>query len=213
MTGNDSAVALRRLLVDEGASPSYSDSRLVDYLNDATVAILNNKPNALVTNINLVVEDYDEPLPNSVIWVHDVPFNGTVSSPGKAIRRVHKADLDQFDPGWRATAVSQDHFEHFMYEETEPKRIEFYPRVSSPVTVTATVTEIPEGISSLNDTLPLSDDFFDAYLNYAAYRIFDEDSDEPGNFSRADKFYQRFAEGLGIKLQNRITFSPNQKGA
>lgn len=98
-----------------------------------------------------------------------------------------------------------------MYDETDARAFQVYPPNNGSGSVLVRVTKIPSKLNDINDTLDLDDDFMPAYIYYVLYRIMDGDSDEINNENRADRFYNRYAEALGVKVQNRMNFSPNAR--
>lgn len=213
MIAEDAIVRVRELLIDEGVTPVNDDAKMLRLLNDATIAILNVKPmaNVVATTLELA-EGSVQNLASGQLFLHDVPYVMLNDVPTSSIRRIERDQLDAFVPGWRSVSKTTTP-EHYMYDEYKPKSFEVYPPNTGSGVVAVHVTEIPDPMADTDATLPLGDDYIDAYVYYVANRIVDEDSDEAGNERRADRFFTKFAETLGVKIQNRSTFSPNQKGA
>lgn len=211
MKAQDVAVRVRELLIDEGVAPVNSDAKMLRYINDATVAILNVKPTANVVAETMSLEQGSvQRLADRRIYLHDVPYALQSGVPGSSIRRVARDQMDQFVPGWRSRPQVAAPV-HFMYDDYNPKAFEVYPPSNGAGSVAVHVTVIPDSVGSLEDELGLPGDFIDAYVYYVASRIVDADSDEVGNERRADRFFARFAEMLGVKIQNRVTFSANMR--
>lgn len=208
MTAQEIATAVRRLLIDEGATPQFSTAYILDLINEATPAILSLKPTALTTTENVTLgSGVRQTLPTGTIYLHDI-----IANVGSAlvIRRIDEEQLDVFQSNWRSVTATIA-VEHYMYDETDPKSFQVYPPNNGSGSVTVRVTKIPSKLVDINDTVALKDDFKPAYIYYVAYRIMDADSDEINNENRADRFYSRFAEALGVKIQNRMNYSPNAR--
>lgn len=208
MLAQEIITAVRRLLIDEGVTPQYANSYILDLINEATPAILSLKPTAHTTteskDLNSGVR---QTLPAGAIYLHDVIAN---SNSAVVIRRIEESQLDIFQSNWRSVSFTTN-VEHYMYDETDPRAFLVYPPNNGSGSVQLRVTKIPSKIVDENDTMTLPDDFKPAYIYYVMYRIMDGDSDEINNENRADRFYTRFAEALGVKIQNRMNYSPNAR--
>lgn len=209
MTAQEIVTAVRRLLIDEGVTPQFETAYILDLINEATPAILSLKPTALTTT-QLVSLDpgVRQTLPAGAIYLHDVLANATSAL---VIRKVEEAQLDVFQSNWRQIDATKL-VEHYMFDETDPRAFQVYPPNDGSGEVLVRYTTIPPVAATVNATLALPDDFKPAYIYYVLYRIMDGDSDEVNNENRADRFYNRYAEALGVKIQNRINYSPNARG-
>lgn len=208
MTAQEIETAVRRLLIDQGGTPQYSTSYILDLINEATPAILSLKPTALTSTETVDLSSgVRQSLPAGAIYLHDVIANADSSM---VIRKVEESQLDVFQSNWRSVSFTSS-VEHYMYDETDPRAFQVYPPNNGSGEVLVRVTKIPTKLGDINDTVPLKDDFMPAYIYYVMYRIMDADSDEMNNENRADKCYARFAEALGVKIQNRMNYSPNAR--
>lgn len=208
MQAQQIVTAVRRLLIDEGVTPQFSTSYILDLINEATAAILSLKPTALTSTETISLSSgVRQMLPAGTIFLHDVIANAASSL---VIRRIEESQLDVFQSNWRAVE-STAAVEHYMYDETDPRAYKVYPPNNGTGSVIVRITKIPPIITLVTDTLALTDDFMTAYIYYVLYRIMDGDSDEINNANRADRFYNRYAEALGVKIQNRMNYSPNAR--
>lgn len=208
MTAQDVVSRLRKLLIDLGATPRFGDADLLEFFNDAPAMILGLKPSAHTTHATVTLAaGAEQALPASMLFLHDVTFN---EASGTAIRRVERAQLDQFKPGWRQAAATTG-VKHFMYDVMDPKVFWVYPPNAGDGAVEAEITELPAPIAGLTATLPLADEYLETYLYYLAYRAFDWDSDEPSNAGRSQSYYQRMAGTLGVKIRNASATAPQRQ--
>lgn len=208
MLAQDIETAVRRVLIDEGVTPQYPTSYILDLINEATAAILSLKPTALTSTETVDLSSgVRQTLPAGTIYLHDVISN---ANSALVVRKVEESQLDVFQSNWRSVS-STINVEHYMYDETDARAFQVYPPNNGSGSVLVRVTKIPSKLADINDTLALDDDFMPAYVYYVLYRIMDGDSDEINNENRADRFYNRYAEALGVKVQNRMNFSPNAR--
>lgn len=202
--------AVRRTLLDQGVEEVFSDTYLLDLVNEATTAILTQNPYARTTDDEIELDAGPrQTLASGDIYLHDVLANRSSEGRGRTVRRVSREQLDNFVPNWMRDDPATE-VEHFTFDEQEPDVFYVYPPNDGNGVVHAVVTRIPSKVEDSDVDLPLRESFFDAYLNYMMYRVLDAESDEPNAFERAETFYTRFAESLGVKLRNRLMFSPNQ---
>lgn len=104
----------------------WTQSELLDWLNDGQREVALYKPNAFIKNTNVsLVLGTKQSLPADGISLIDVPRNG---SPGSysAVRQTSREILDAQLPGWH-NATATKTIKHYTYTPLDPKTFYVYP--------------------------------------------------------------------------------------
>lgn len=102
MLAQDIETAVRRVLIDEGVTPQYPTSYILDLINEATAAILSLKPTALTSTETVDLSSgVRQTLPAGTIYLHDVISN---ANSALVVRKVEESQLDVFQSNWRSVS-------------------------------------------------------------------------------------------------------------
>lgn len=202
------ATAVRYLLQDE-TPVRWTDAEMIGWINDGQREIVSIRPdaNAVRTNFTCAAGAL-QTLPADGIQLLDVVRNVA----GARIRRVDRYVMDIEDANWHeATASSTT--DHFIFEEETPEVFYVYPPrpTASPGQIVIVYAAIPTEAASLDDDLTLDDEYFNALVDYVAYRCFMKDSEFDNQRERADAHYVAFTQSLGVGTASADQANPNRR--
>lgn len=130
-------------------------------------------------------------------------------TPGAAIAVCEEEFLSAFSPGWMGVTASAQ-VENYMFDENQPTSFRVSPPVPSDVDVYAGVrySAIPADCLSPNSLLSIADKYVAALGEWCMYLALsaETDSADPG---KAQSHLTNFFNLLGVKKENRVTYSPN----
>jgi hypothetical protein len=203
----------------------WLEAELLRYVNDAQREIVNLRPDAASTTVNVaLVVGTAQAIPTAGLRLIKVVRNMSAaggSATGKrAIRIVDREILDTQEPDWHDPTVTGDAthattVKHYVFDEDDPRRFYVYPGASS----TSTFIEIvysasPVNISSVgSNTIEVDDIYANAIIDYVLYRAYMKDAEFAGNAQRAQSHYQLFANSVGAGAQINLMSSPNMDAA
>lgn len=204
------------LLLDkdrDDADARWTDAELLRWINDSRMAILVRRPVACakVVNFTLVAGTYQS-IPSDGTQLLDVIRNMGVggATPGRAIRRTDRQNIDDHDPYWHAAAQSAE-ISQFTYDDRTPKNFFVTPPAIVNTQVLATYAAIPAAVTATSDDLDIALEYIDSVVNYVCFRAKSKDS-EYANAAEAAAFYSAFNDTLGQTQQGQTATSPNQPG-
>lgn len=180
------------LLHDVGYVRWSKDNRIA-WINEAQLVIASNPEwkgaSDKVQSILLTAGETRHELPSGALRLNEITRNmGTNgTTPGLAIRRAEKTDLDRDQPDWHMKdAVG--YIKNFALDPSEHTRFFTYPK--SPATahyVEASFSFAPAAAVD-GGVLQVDDAFADKVLNYMLSRCFAADT-EAGSFERAAAYH------------------------
>jgi hypothetical protein len=199
----------------------WLEAELLRYINDAQREIVNLRPDASSTTVNVaLVVGTAQTIPTAGLRLIKVVRNMSAaggSATGKrAIRIVDREILDSQEPDWHDPTVSGDAshtttVKHYVFDEDDPRRFYVYPGAST----TSTFVEIvysasPSNISSVgSNTIEVDDIYANAIIDFVLYRAYMKDAEFAGNAQRANNHFQLFASSVGAGAQINLISSPN----
>lgn len=191
----------------------WTDEELFRLINDSRMAILTRRPAACskVLNLTLVAGTY-QTLPTDGVELIDIIRNmGTDgNTPGRAIRRTDRQNIEDFDLNWHAATPSLV-ISQFTYDDRTPKVFFVNPPAVAGTKILSSYAAIPAEIAALTDDLDIALEYMDAVVNYVCYRAKSKDS-EYANAAEAGAYYGAFNDALGVSQQSQTASSPNQPG-
>ena len=213
---------VRFTIHDETASTyRWTDVELIDYVNAASRQIVSIVPEANVVDTILTFSNTiaKQSLPTGGIKFIKVLNNIsvvdalTVQGP---VRQVEKDALDSFDPDWehdttiKTLGGSTDFFEHFMHDPRDKKSFYVYPPASAAAYALVQYSAVPTALTAVGNTIPLDDEYLEAYNTYVTYRALTKESRDtmPDQYRR--ELWNTFLTSLGQKLQGDVRVSPEQ---
>lgn len=212
-----------RFTIHDEAAASYrwSDVELIDYINAAGRQIVSIVPEAnLVTTILSITNSIaKQALPTGGIKFVKV-LNNVSEADGTTIegpvRQVEKDALDSYDPNWehdtalKTLAASSNFFDHFCHDPRDKKAFYLYPPASGTAYANVQYSAVPTAMVAVGDTIPLGDEYLEAYSAYTTYRALTKESRDSLPASYRQELYNNFLTALGQKLQGDTRVSPEQ---
>jgi len=215
---------VRYTIHDEVATYRWSDAELIDYVNAASRQIVSVVPEAnLVTSIISITNNIaKQALPAGGIKFVKVlnnvsPADGTTIQ--GAVRQVEKDALDSYDPNWeydttiKTVAGAVDFFDHYCHDPRDKKAFYVYPPGSTTVYANTQYSAIPTAMTVVGDTIPLDDEYLEAYYAYVTYRALTKESRDTLPAAYRQELWNNFLVALGQKLQADVRVSPESNSA
>ena len=215
---------VRYTIHDEVATYRWSDAELIDYVNAASRQIVSVVPEAnLVTSIISITNNIaKQALPAGGIKFVKVlnnvsPADGTTIQ--GAVRQVEKDALDSYDPNWeydttiKTVAGAVDFFDHYCHDPRDKKAFYIYPPGSTTVYANTQYSAIPTAMTVVGDTIPLDDEYLEAYYAYVTYRALTKESRDTLPAAYRQELWNNFLVALGQKLQADVRVSPESNSA
>ena len=191
----------------------WSDAELIRWINDSRMAILTRRPQALSKTATVaLVAGTLQTIPADGAHLLDVIRNMGMAgnTPGRAIRRTDRQNIDDTDPYWH-TATPSKEVSQFTFDDRLPKEYYVTPPAVAGTQVQISYAAIPTAVTATADSYDIGLEYMDAVVNYVAYRAKSKDS-EYANAAEAGAFYGAFTDALGVTQQGQTTTSPNQPG-
>jgi hypothetical protein len=179
-----------------------SGSGLLDFLNDALLAVALQRPDATaVTDTVLLAPGMRQKIPKDALTLVEVIRNmgGNGECPGPAIMPANPDILLSWGRICHCSCV----IDNFAYDRsTNPAFYYVYPSVpeSGDVFVEITYSAKPKHISNPDDDLPIVDSYAPAIKHHMLASIMSGDS-ESSNMTKAQYHMQMFQTVLGVKSQ------------
>lgn len=182
----------------------WGPTKLIPYLNLGIIEIINLKPEAYATTVDLtLVEGPVQKLPDAYFALVDVICNLTgvgSNTPGQTITFLKKEILDHVLPGWMsypsAATVS-----HVVLDSREPKKAYVFPPQPAGQTnkIRTLMSVAPTEIADADGTFPLDDSYKPAAVDYVVYRALAEETTVPNALAKSTMFWNKFLQDLGLK--------------
>ncbi len=197
----------------------WPDAELIDYVNAASRQIVQLVPEANVTeSIQTITNNIArQSLPSGGIKfikaVRNVSESDGTTQEG-AIRYVEKDVLDSHDPDWehdtaiKTLAGSSDFFDHYTHDPRSPKVYFLYPPASGTAYAEIQYSAIPADLSATDDTIPIADEYLEAYYAYVAFRALTKESRDTMPSAFRQELWNNFLTALGLKTQADQRVSP-----
>lgn len=214
------AVDQASILLEDQSKKQFTDEELLRWLNAGQLAIVGLRPDAksAIASVQLV-EGTKQTIIAPNLRVLDVVRNmgSGGATPGRAIRKVDRAQLDLEDPNWHA-ATANVVVRQWAYDDRLPRVWWCYPpQTSSPEQVEIVTSQTPTDCTLQNiggeiadSTIDIDDIYFPALVNYIVYRAFSKDSEYTQPGGKAQMAQQDFYQSLGLNLESDKRFRPDQ---
>lgn len=191
----------------------WPDAELIRWINDFRMALITRMPSACAKRAAKTLDlGTLQTIPADGTMLLDVVRNlqNDGVTPGRAIRRTDRQNIDDYDPDWHA-ATPKASVSQFTYDDRTPDIFFVNPPALAGVKVEIIYPAIPAAVAALGDSLDIDLQYLDAVVNYVAYRAKSKDS-EYANAGEAAAYYGAFNDALGMRAQSANTASPNQPG-
>ncbi|MBY6093857.1 DUF6682 family protein [Ferrimonas balearica] len=206
-----------KIILQDPDGTRWPEDELLGWLNDAQMAIVNRRPDALVVNTQFQCAEGTKQslatVSNDAFRLIKVYRNTTV---GTVVRSIHGGILDDQMQDWHFQDPTEN-VRHYVFDPKDPKHFYVYPPAKagvmldlaytrSPAVITIALADLQTGVAT--DTIELDDCWCNALLDFMLYRAFGKDSDYAPNQQRAMAHYQAFATAIGDKSQPDAGMSP-----
>lgn len=195
------------------AGTRWTNSELLEWLNESYQAIIQIKPDASAINQEiLLAAGSKQSIPDNGLRLIDVIRNTSLASRGEGILICSRKQLDATRRDWHREQQSED-IEHYIFDDLDPKTFYVYPPASSGAKIEIVFSSVPAP-HQVSDTIPddvikLDDSYAPAVVDYMLHRAYSKDADHSVNIQRAQMHYQAFMTSLGKKVQVDYATSPN----
>lgn len=122
-------------------------------------------------------------------------------TPGRAITKIDKKMMDAVIPGWLNYVESKE-VQFYSLDEFNPTIFHVFPPQTgtSPFQrVKVALSVLPDEITQASDAFPLDASYETACVDYIVYRVLAEETTIPGALNKANLFFNKFLQDLGLK--------------
>ena len=132
----------------------------------------------------------------------------TGTTPGRAIRVVHRRMLDSYNPDWN-TATASSVVRDYVFDSQNQREFYVYPPNTGTGYVELNYSMIPDDLTSEASTISVSDAYENPLLDYMLFRACSKASDINNGAALAAAYLQAFNAFLGGKLTAEQANNPN----
>jgi len=217
---------MRRVVrvLNDNQSVRWQLLELQDWLNDAYVAIINERPDANVTVATITLaagskQSLTTLVPTATTLI-DITRNMAASSLKLPIFRIDREVLDQFIPNWHNVSQSVD-VQNWVHDLLTPKEFFVYPPATSAAQVEIATSSVPTKhtlteeqlapYASTAEVIKVDDTYANAIVDYVLYRAFLKDS-ETANAASVALHLGEFNRQIGAKAQVDVGVSKMKGG-
>lgn len=200
------------LLLQDEEHIRWTVKEMIEWINEGVGALIRMKPAAGARRAVLGLSPgARQRVDGSDIQLIDVVCNigGDDVTPGRAVRRVERYQLDSADPNWQAMPRSTT-IRHYAYDDRMPTVFYVYPPAAVGAKVEILRAVLPEDVNAIGDNVGLSIEYADAMLNYLMFRCVSKDS-EYAQAAMATGYYQAFVSSMSAGDAGEQVASPNAK--
>lgn len=195
---------IRPLLRDTIAGgKQWSDRELLTWVVDGVRAVCSQLPFAYATTqVVALSEGSMQKIPNDGWMALEVLCNmgDDGQTPGSAVRRIERPQLDAEDPDWRAT-TPQLVIKRFCSSITDPARYDVYPPSDGAGHVRLAYARVPPELG-MDSTLPIADVYVPMVVDYACSRAFSKMVESPASVDRASAYMRNFENAVNTIREN-----------
>lgn len=207
MYASDVIDRVRTVANDDFVERRFTDSELLEWLNDGLVELCTKSPHAYVVSSEFnLVQGERQILADDVVRIFSVVANrhlgtqevvqGRTRQPTTTIRTVSENYLDASIPNWGDVAESTTVLYAWM-SNSDPKRFNVFPPNDGNGRVLVEYGSLPPRVTNVAMLTGVSDRYRPALTDYVLYRVFSEDAEmDPQNSSRSVAHREAFERGL-----------------
>lgn len=197
------------ILQERGTGVRWTDSELLDWLNEAYGAVAAERPDGhSVVGLIDLVGGARQQLPAGGLRLMEV----LADEQGRAIRPTSRRTLGTMRPDWAAEAPG-DRFEFYLVDERLPTTFWLYPPAQAGARVEASYVTLPAqhatgDLDTVRDEpLSVSERYATALLDFVLYRAFAKDAEAAANRQRSQAHYQAFVAAMTGKARGDLLVS------
>lgn len=196
------------ILVDT-TKTRWTYDELLTWYNDAVLAIVNIRPDALMVNTTFTVlaNSSKQVLPaDGLRWI-DVMYEVAT---GRPITKTDRRQLDDQVPNWHKNTGD---VRAYVFDPRDPKHIYVHPQPTTDTDLMVCYSVAPTQVAIANfdtDTtlIQIDDNYVSTLVDFVVYRAYSKDADYAANAQRAANHYQAFLDSLGQKTQSDRAYNP-----
>jgi hypothetical protein len=197
-----------REIVNDPDGVRWKDDELFRWISDAQLFIVIYRPDATAETTTLtLVEGTRQSLPANSLRLLDVlRALKTDGKPANVLRYIDRQLLDSQDANWhfRTSTLTP---KHVIYDNRVPTEFYVYPPAKVGARIDVSHSVQPKDVKTLLDQLAITDIYREMVINYVVFRCYCKDTE--ARTDRAQLFLSALSNGLGIKLQKDVAFSPD----
>ncbi len=193
-----------QVILQDTTGTRWSEKELLEWLNDAQLAVVNRRPDTYVQNETFnCIAGTRQTIPPTGLKLIRVLRNGTVGSP---VRYIDMRILDDQVPDWHVEVGTSD-VKHFTADNLDPKTFYLYPAPAVGHAIQIVYSSAPATITAVSDTITLDDSYLNPILDFMLYRAYSKDADYAQNASRASMHLDAFRIAIGDKTQADVAMT------
>jgi len=191
------------ILLQDIDNVRWSQSELIDWINEGQLKIVNFQPSAHSEYIVMdLVPGTRQTIPSNSFRLLDVLRNqdGIYNT---AIRQVARIDLDTQVPNWhnhKPNTIVQ----HYMYDSQAPDYFYVYPPQPDPEvmynlsqgSVEALLATYPPTITDVEDEIDIHEIYVPLLVDYVVFRAYAKDSESSASNELKTQYWAQFSQGL-----------------
>lgn len=197
---------VQRKLRDDSTPVTWTDTNAVEYVNNATFALMTFRPHAFAVNAaRVLVAGSKQTLPANTYMLLDLIRNmgSDGSTEGKIITLVPRWQIDMLNQHWHK-GTGKQYAEHYSYEPEKDKQTYYvFPPVSTTVYyVEENLAQYPTRVTVANQATNITLDqgyepFIKEWVYYEAYNK----ETNVGSHQQAMQHLQNAGMLIGVKVQ------------
>lgn len=201
----------RTQLIDNGVTPRWTDTEMLEWLSDGQRAIVAISPSTTATMATKsMVTGTKQAAPADSFMFLGLSRNmgADAATPGRACRIVSREVLDAFDPDWHSStpaAVVQS----YTYDPQQQNTFYVWPPNDGTGSVEVSYSVLPTDLTSPTDGFQVTSIYQTALLDYLLYRCYQKDSDFSGGQALAALYYQAFTAFVAGSESSQLQDNPN----
>lgn len=139
-------------------------------------------------------------------WIDVVRNMGTDgATPGRPIRKIERAWLDDSLPSWHSTSGAA--VTNWVHDPRDPDAFYIYPRPPVGTKVEVIYAAIPTDLTAATQTFALKDTYANALEAFILYSFYSKDATYTSNPQIANAYWTLFLQMLGVRGQNLAGFA------
>ncbi len=192
----------------------WSNSELINWLNEAYQQIVSFRPDASSVNESIDLEaGTKQTIPETGLRLLSLVRNTAIASSKRVITKTSRSALDSTRPGWHGEDETVN-IEQFIFDDMDPRTFYVYPPAAIGAEVEIIYSQVPsphdiDYTVSKSDAIKLPDSYAPAIADWIMYRAFSKDAEHSANQARATGHFQAFMSAMGSKAQTDAATSPN----
>ena len=196
----------------------WTNTELLDWLNEAYASVLAIRPSANAINAEFgCVAGTRQELPAEADRLLGVVRNLSIKAKGLIVTAIDRGTLDATRRRWHGEPQTEA-IEHFVFDDLDPQRFYVYPPASAAARLEIIYSRVPEAHEQSEarpdstEQLRLPGIYAPILLDMVLARAFSKDAEHAANLQRATLHSQSALAALGLKIQGATTSSPNGSG-